>query len=74
MQNGSDFKTHKSDTESCKALNALSQKLKQEPAPALKYLHAIQEITDIYPDNSPLNSLLNKIHQGISTMLLTKED
>ena len=40
----------------------------------LPYLHALLEISEIYPNNTPLNTLLSQIHQGISTMILTKED
>jgi hypothetical protein len=61
-------------TESAKALQSITQKIKNETTSVLPYLHALQEISEIYPNNNPLNTLLSQIHQGISTMILTKED
>ena len=40
----------------------------------LPFLHALQEIQEVYPANSALTTLLSQIHQGISTMILSKED
>ena len=34
---------------------------------------ALQEISEVYPGNSALNTLLSQIHAGISTNILTKE-
>ena len=42
------------ETASGEALNSINQKLRKEQTPALKYLHAIQEISEVYPNNVPL--------------------
>lgn len=61
-------------SQSASALNAITQKIKNESASVLPYLHALQEISEVYPNNNPLNTLLSQIHQGISTLILKKED
>ena len=61
-------------TASAHALNSITMRLKNESASVLPYLHALQEISEVYPQNQPLNTLLSQIHQGISTMILSKED
>ena len=67
-------------TASATALNQITQKLKIDHHLAggdeqgiLPYLLALQEISEVYPGNSALNTLLSQIHAGISTNILTKE-
>ena len=61
-------------TASAQALNSITQKIKNETTSVLPYLHALQEICEVYPTNQALNTLLSQIHQGISTLILSKED
>ena len=61
-------------TASAQALNQITQKIKSESTSVLPYLHALQEISEVYPSNNALNGLLSQIHQGISTLILSKED
>ena len=62
------------ETASAKALETINKRLRKEQTPALKYLHAIQEISEVYPKNIALTNLLSRIHSGMSTILLHKED
>lgn len=62
------------DTASAQALNSINEKLRQDKTPVLNHLHALQEISEIYPNNMPLTALISRIHSGISTVLLQKED
>ena len=61
-------------TASQTALNSITQKIKNESQSVLPYLQALSEISHVYPQNNALNTLLSQIHQGISTLILTKED
>ena len=61
-------------TASAHALNQITQRIKSEANSVLPYLHALQDICEVYPQNQALNTLLSHIHQGISTQILTKED
>ena len=62
------------DTESAEALQATQIKLQSDKSPSLKYLHALHEIIEIYPDNAELASLLRRVHSGMSNVLLNKEE
>ena len=62
------------DTASAKALQTINRRLQQEETPNLKYLHALHEISEVYPNNKALTSLLNSVHSGMSNILLSKEE
>lgn len=44
-------------TASAQALNQITMKLKNESTSVLPYLHALLEISDVYPQNQALNTL-----------------
>jgi len=46
-------------TASAIALNSITQKIKSESNSVLPYLHALQEISEVYPTNTALNNLLS---------------
>ena len=62
------------ETASAKALQTINRRLQQEETPNLKYLHALHEISEVYPNNIALTSLLNSVHSGMSNILLSKEE
>ena len=62
------------ETASAEALKNLNAKLQGDKTPSLKYLHALNEIIEIYPNNIALAGLLRRIHSGMSSTLLSKEE